>query len=160
MEKQMIDSNYLIINRQARRFSEMKIAGRAAVFIGSDGKAVDFGVVQLGTAVYAALSCDEVQNITFIIDKGSVQEVVTLLWLSKEDYIRAKDALAKAGDLHYSPQNRKINRYAEAVAEKLALGVKLRITDAADSADMVKCPECGILNPPGSEYCLDCGAEL
>ena len=57
-------------------------------------------------------------------------------------------------------QNRKINRYAEAVAEKLALGVKLRITDAADSANMVKCPECGILNPPGSIYCLDCGADI
>ncbi|MBQ6388445.1 MAG: zinc-ribbon domain-containing protein [Mogibacterium sp.] len=25
---------------------------------------------------------------------------------------------------------------------------------------MVKCPECGMLNPAGSEYCLDCGAEI
>ena len=48
----------------------------------------------------------------------------------------------------------------KAVAEKLALGIKLRITDAVNDADMVKCPECGMLNPQGSMYCLDCGAEI
>ena len=65
----MLDSNYLIINRHARRFSEMKIAGHTAVFIGSDGKVLDFGALQLGDNVYAALLCEDVRNITFIIDR-------------------------------------------------------------------------------------------
>ena len=156
----MLDSNYLIINRHARRFSEMKIAGHTAVFIGSDGKVLDFGALQLGDNVYAALLCEDVRNITFIIDKGKSPDVVTLLWMDSDDYSEAVKLLAKASGKHFSQQNRKINRYAEAVAEKLALGVKLRITDAADSANMVKCPECGILNPPGSIYCLDCGADI
>lgn len=156
----MLDSNYMIINRHAVRFSEMRIAGHTAVFFGSDGKAIDYGVLQLGASVYAALCCDEARNLTFVTDKGSIQEVVTLLWMNDDDYERARDALGKAAGMSFSTQNMKINRYAEAVAEKLALGVKLRITDAADSSDMVKCPECGILNPAGSEYCLDCGAEL
>ena len=115
----MLDSNYLIINRHARRFSEMKIAGHTAVFIGSDGKVLDFGVLQLGDNVYAALLCDDVRNITFIIDKGKSPDVVTLLWMDSDDYSEAVKLLAKASGKHFSQQNRKINRYAEAVAEKL-----------------------------------------
>ena len=103
----MIDSDYYIINRKPQRFREMRIAGRTAIFLNSDGKVLDYGV-----------------------------------------------------PVRFSPQNKKLNRYAEAVAEKLSLGIKLRITDAVNDADMIKCPECGMLNPSGSMYCLDCGAEI
>ena len=156
----MLDSNYLIINRHPQKFSEMRIDGKTAVFMGSDGKVLDFGVLALGSSVYAALYCDEVQNITFVTDKGGAQDVVTVLWLKEDDYVRALSALKDVLRMHFSPQNKKLNRYAEAVAEKLALGVKLRITDAVNTADMVECPECGMLNPAGSQYCLDCGAEI
>lgn len=156
----MLDSNYLIINRHPQRFSEMRIAGKAAVFTGSDGKVLDFGVLALGSSVYAALYCDEVRNITFVTDKAGVQNVVTTLWLTEEDYDRALSSFKDVLSMHFSPQNKKLNRYAEAVAEKLALGVKLRITDAVNAEDMVECPECGMLNPAGSQYCLDCGAEI
>ena len=39
-------------------------------------------------------------------------------------------------------------------------GVQVKIADAVDESEMLVCPECGMLNPKGSEYCLDCGAEL
>lgn len=156
----MLDSNYLIINRHPQRFSAMRIAGRAAVFIDAEGKVLDYGVLALDDSVYAALYCDEVRNITFIIDKQGHQDVVTILWLTGDDYTSGLQSLRDAARVRFSPQEKKINRYAEAVAEKLRLGVKLRITDAVNAADMIKCPECGMLCPAGSQYCLDCGAEL
>ena len=44
--------------------------------------------------------------------------------------------------------------------EKLRDGVQIKVTDALDTSDMEVCPECGMLNPKGSPYCLDCGAEI
>ena len=156
----MLDSSYLIINRHPQRFSEMSIAGKAAVFTNAEGKVLDYGVLALGSSVYAALYCDEVQNVTLVTDKDGHQDVITILWLTKEEYDKGLAALKAVLSMHFSPQNKKLNRYAEAVAEKLALGVKLRITDAVKASDMVECPECGMLNPAGSQYCLDCGAEI
>ncbi len=156
----MLDSNYLIINRKAQKFKEMRIAGRAAVFMDSGGKVLDYGVISLGPAIYAVLHCDEVCNVTLVIDRGGQADVVTLLWCTDDGYRQGLEQLRSALHIHFSPQNIKLNRYAEAVAEKLALGVKLRITDEVRAADMVKCPDCGMLNPAGSVYCLDCGAEI
>lgn len=156
----MLDSNYLIINRQPQRFTEMRIAGKTAVFISEEGKVLDYGVLALGSTVYAALFCDEVRNITFVMDKGTHQDVVTILWLTEDGYRSGLDSLKSVLHMHFSSQNKLINRYAESVAEKLSEGVKLRVTDAVNAADMVQCPECGMLNPSGSMYCLDCGAEL
>ena len=156
----MLDSNYLIINRHPQRFEAMRIAGKAAVFTGSDGKVLDYGVLILGESVYAALYCDEVRNVTLVTDKDGRQDVVTILWHTEDEYRTGLRKLQEVVKVHFSPQNMKLNRYAEAVAEKLALGVKLRITDAVRASDMVECPECGTLNPAGSEYCLDCGADI
>lgn len=156
----MLDSNYFIINRHPQRFVEMRIAGRTAVFIDADGKVLDYGVLRLDGSVYAALFCDEVQNVTLVIDRKTRQDVVTILWTTDDGYRRGLEALKAVLPVHFSPQNRKLNRYAESVAEKLALGVELRITDAVSAEDMIECPECGILNPKGSPYCMDCGAEL
>ncbi len=156
----MLDSNYLIIDRRPQRFADMRIAGKAAVFINKDGKVLDFGVIALDSSVYAALFCDDVRNVTFVIDKGSRRQVVTLLWLTEEDYLRGLETLKDVLHVRFSPQNMKLNRYAESIAEKLDEGVKLRVTDAVNAGDMVQCPECGMLNPRGSQYCLDCGAEI
>lgn len=156
----MLDSNYLIIDRRPQRFADMRIAGKAAVFINKDGKVLDFGVITLDSSVYAALFCDDVRNVTFVIDKGSRRQVVTLLWLTEEDYLRGLEALKDVLHVRFSPQNMKLNRYAESIAEKLDEGVKLRVTDAVNTGDMVQCLECGMLNPRGSQYCLDCGAEI
>ena len=156
----MIDSNYLIINRQPHRFKDMRIAGHTAVFTDEAGRIIDYGAVSLGESVYAALCCDEVRNVTLVTDRPGMQEVITILWMTEEGYRSGLEALKKVLHMHFSPQNKKLNRYAEAVAEKLALGVKLRITDAVSASDMVECPECGMLNPAGSQYCFDCGAEI
>ena len=156
----MLDSNYYIINRHPQRFSKMRIAGRAAVFTDTEGKVLDYGVLALGSSVYAVLYCDEVRNVTLITDSSGVGNVVTLLWLTDEGYHGCLESLKEVLDIHFSPQNTRLNRYAEAGAEKLSSGVKLRITDAVRASDMVECPECGMLNPAGSEYCMDCGAEI
>ena len=156
----MLDSNYFIINRHPQRFAEMRIAGQTAVFIDADGKVLDYGVLRLDSSVYAALFCDEVQNVTLVVDRKTRQDVVTILWSTDDGYRQGLEALKDVLHVHFSPQNKKLNRYAESVAEKLALGVELRITDAVSAGDMIECPECGILNPKGSQYCMDCGAEL
>lgn len=156
----MLDSNYLITDRKAQRFGRLRIAGRAAVFTDADGKVLDNGVLALDDSVYTALFCDEVRNITFVIDKGGRRTVRTILWCTDEGYRQDGEALRKAYSGRFSPQNLRLNRYAEAIAEKLDEGVRLRVTDAVDESEMAVCPECGMLNPPQSGYCLECGAEI
>ncbi len=155
----MIDSNYLIINRVPQRFAEMKTAGRTLVFVNAEGKVLDYGVQAVDDSVYAILYCDEVCNLTMVVDKD-VRSVVTILWRSEEDYLRAKDTAGRLYRGVLSAQNLRINRYAETIADKLDHGVRLRVADAVDESDMIRCPECGILNPPGTAYCLDCGADI
>ena len=138
----------------------MRIAGHTAVFLDDAGKVLNYGALSLGDTVYAALYCEEVNNVTLVTDKGAASEVITVLWADSADYERCLSELKEKLPLHFSPQNKRINRYAEAVAEKLALGIKLRITDAVHTEDMIQCPECGTLNPAGGMYCLECGAEL
>ena len=156
----MLDSNYLIINRNPQKFSKMKIAGRTAVFFDEGGKPVNYGVIALDDSVYAALCCEEVCNITLVTNKSGIRNVVTILWDTTEGYQEGYDQISKALTRHISVQNKKLNRYDEAIAEKLALGIRLRVTDVVDEAEMAICPECGMLNPAGSKYCLDCGAEI
>ncbi|MBR2539755.1 MAG: zinc ribbon domain-containing protein [Mogibacterium sp.] len=156
----MLDSNYFILNRHPQKFSEMRIAGKVLVFTGEDGRPLDFGVVQTGTNIYTVLECDEVRNITMVTDKDGHQDVITILWAAEDDYQRDKARLAGAMKRRFYVQTKKLNRYAESIAEKLAIGVRLRVTDAVDESKMAVCPECGMLNPPGSMYCLDCGAEI
>lgn len=138
----------------------MRLAGRTAVFLDENGKPVSYGVIPLDGSIYAALCCDEVFNITLVTDRNGVNDVVTILWEKEEDYRKGLEMIGRTLGRHISPQNKKINRYAEAVAEKLKLGIRLRITDAVDESEMAVCPECGMLNPPGSVYCLECGAEI
>lgn len=156
----MLTSNYLIIDRRPQRFAEMRVSGKVAVFIGDNGRPVDYGAVILDDSVYAALYCDEVRNITLVQDRMGEIRVITILWHTDGSYRQGTDALHEALGKHFSRQNLRINRYAEAIAEKLREGVKLRVTDAQDETGMVRCPECGMLNPPGSQYCLDCGADI
>ena len=156
----MLDSNYYIVNRKARKFSSMKLTEKAAIFLGEDGRPVDFGVLQLHEALYAAVYCDEVRNITFVTDRRGIHDVVTILWHTDEEYRSGFDALRAACGKTFYRQNIKLNRYAESIAEKLDIGVRIRVTDAVDETAMTVCPECGTLNPKGTPYCLDCGAEL
>ena len=138
----------------------MRLTGKAAVFLDENGKPVDFGVLQLQESLYAAVYCDEVRNITFITDRDGIHDVVTLLWHTDEGYRAGFDSLKAAAGKTFYRQNKKLNRYAESIAEKLDIGVRIRVTDAVDESAMTVCPECGTLNPKGTPFCLDCGAEL
>ena len=156
----MLNSNYLIINRKPQKFDKLRLAGRAAVFIDAAGKVLDNGVLALDDSVYAVLYCDEVRNITIVTDKGGRRDIYTILWRSEEDYLDDSESLRRAYSGRFSRQNLKLNRYAESIAEKLDDGVRLRVTDAIDESGMKLCPECGMMNPVESGYCLECGAEI
>ena len=156
----MLDSNYYIVNRHAQRFKEFRLTPKAAIFLNEDGRPVDFGVLTIADSIYAAVYCDEVRNVTFITDRGGIHDVVTILWNTDEGYRAGLDALREASGKTFYRQNKKLNRYAESIAEKLDIGVRIRVTDEVDESEMIVCPECGILNPKGSPFCYDCGAEL
>ena len=154
----MLDSNYIIVNREAMKFSKMVFADDKASFFSNLDSAVC--EISIGESIYATLFCDDTRNVTFVIDRAQTQDIITVLFVENSKYIEFKNQLQNAYHLELSKQNIKINRYAESIAEKLASGVKLRVTDAADNSDMVECPECGMMNTKGSPYCMDCGADL
>ena len=156
----MLESNYHIINRKPFRFSELKVKDSSAVFVCEDGTVETNGVLLLDNCIYAALYCDDVCNITLVSDREGVQTVDTILWTTKEAYLEEKKLLEEAVSVELSRQNKKLNRYAEEIAAKLAIGVRLRVTDVPEENAMVKCPDCGMLSPKGTPYCMDCGAEL
>lgn len=156
----MIANNYLIINKKPQKFAAMRIAGRAAVFTDDDGKPVDFGVLALDESIYAMLVCSEFRLVMLVIDRHGERKVEGIFWLTDEEHEACVRGISEAAGLRPSVQDTKINSYAWSIAAKLDQGVRIRVTDAIDDSDMAVCPECGMFNPKGTEYCLDCGAEL
>lgn len=153
----MLDSNYLITNRQAEKFDSLLIVENTAEFRNNNGEIIG----SIGAdGIYAALFCDDVNNLSFVIDKDGRQTVKTVLWNTKEGYLRGKSQLRDLFDVRFSKQNKKLNRYAEEIAKKLEIGVKLQVIDAVEESSMVACPDCGTMSPKGTPFCMDCGAEL
>ena len=156
----MLASNYLIINKKPQKFKEMRIAGRTAVFIAENGRPLDFGVLALDDSIYTMMSCEQVNLMMMVIDRQGSRTVEGIFWQTAEGFEQGADAIKKASGLKISKQDLKINSYAWSIAKKLDEGVRVKVTDAVDASDMVVCPECGMLNPKGSPYCLDCGADI
>ena len=156
----MITSNYLIINKRPQKFSSMRIAGSTAVFTGENGKPVDFGVLALDDSIYTMLVCREFRLTILVFDRHGERRVEGIIWLTDEDYEECVSRFAETAGLRPSVQDTKINSYAWSIAKKLDQGVRVKVTDAVDKSEMTVCPECGMLNPKGAEYCLDCGADL
>ena len=156
----MVKTNQLIINKKAYRFETMRVAGPTAVFLNGEGRPVDHGVIPLGDSVYALLSCTEFRIFMIVSDRRGVRSVYGAVWKNEEDFIEGVEAVSKASGARVSRQDLKISNYAWQIAEKLDTGVRVRVTDAVDSSDMTVCPDCGMLNPKGTPYCLECGAEL
>jgi hypothetical protein len=156
----MVKSNYLIINKKPQVFSSVKYSGKAAVFTDGSGKPLDFGVLIMDSSIYAMLVCSEFRLAVLVIDRQGERTVEDIFWMTDEDFEAGVAAISGASGVRPSKQDTKVNSYAWSIAEKLEAGVQLRVTDAVNESDMLVCPECGMLNPKGSEYCLDCGAEL
>jgi len=156
----MLRNNYLIINKKARVFSGMKIVGRTAVFLNDRGRPIDFGVLPLDDSVYAMMSCGEVKLLMMVTDRQGVHDVIAVFWKEETDYEEGCRKIGSTAGGKIYRQDLKINSYAWSIAEKLDAGVRIRVTDAVDEADMSVCPECGMLNPKGTPYCLECGSEL
>lgn len=156
----MLRNNYFIINKKARVFSGIKIAGKTAVFLDSEGRPADFGVLPLGDSVYAMLSCDKVKLLMIVTDRQGVHDVIGVFWKDGQDYENECAGLGNAAGMKIYRRDLKINSYAWSIAEKLDEGVRIRVTEAVKESDMTECPECGMLNPKGTPYCLECGCEL
>ena len=156
----MVKSNYLIINKKPQTFSSVKYSGKAAVFTDGSGKPLDFGVLIMDSSIYTMLVCSEFRLAVLVIDRQGERTVEDIFWMTDEDFEAGVAAISGASGVRPSKQDTKVNSYAWSIAEKLEAGVQLRVTDAVNESDMLVCPECGMLNPKGSEYCLDCGAEL
>ena len=156
----MLTNNYLIINKRAQAFSEMKIAGKTAVFVNDAVKVLDFGVTALDDTVYAILTCEEVKLVMLVIDRQGERRVEGIFWKEEDDYRKGAEAIGRASGMRLSKQDLKISSYAWSIAKKLDDGVRIKVTDALDTSDMTVCPECGMMNPKGTPYCLECGAEL
>lgn len=156
----MIKSNYLIINKKAQKFEDLRIAGRAAVFTNAENKALNYGVLALDDSIYAIMCCDGHNALALVLDKGGSRSVEIVMWQSKDAYIKYKEQISGIIKKRISVQDYKFSNYAWQVAQKLDEGNRVQIVDALDESKMAVCPECGMLNPAGSPYCLDCGAEI
>ena len=156
----MISSNYLIINKKAQSFSDIKFAGHALVFMDAEGRALNYGVLALDSAIYAIMCCDEHNALAIVLDKDGRRSVEIVMWRSDGSYLEGKEKIAAITNKRISKQDYKFSSYAWLVAQKLDEGNRVQIVDAVDVSNMAVCPECGMLNPAGSPYCLDCGAEI
>ena len=156
----MISNNYLIINKKPQKFSNIKYAGHALVFMNDEGKALNYGVLALDDAIYAIMCCDEHHALALVLDKDGKRSVEIVMWQDREAYIEGKTRIAEITSRRIYVQDYKFSSYAWLVAQKLDEGNRVKPVDAIDESKMAVCPECGMLNPAGSPYCLDCGAEI
>ena len=153
--------NFLLINRKPQRFQEVLLGQKGLILRNQDGSVLNHGILVINQYVRACLYCDEVRNLTFLLAKPDDYAIVTLIFAEEEQYEEVRDGIAKAYPaLQRSPQNKKLNRYAERLMEKLRTGNEIRIVDEVRKEDVVICPECGVQCAPGTPYCMECGAEL
>lgn len=157
----MTKRNFLLINRKPQEFENVLLGKKGIILQGKDGKVLNNGVLVLDDTVRAMLYCEEVRNITFLVTKPGAYGIETLIFTEKVLYQKVLRGIEeKFPNLEISPQNKKLNRYAERLMEKLRDGQDVRLVDAVKESDMIICPECGVQCAPGTPYCMECGAEL
>ena len=116
--------------------------------------------IQLAKEVYAALFCEELRNITFIIQRDEIHHM-TMVLETKESFDKVFNFIkAVCPTLEFSEQGRKINGYAASLVEKLREGITVTIIDTKDNVKEIFCPDCGMQCDPNIPYCLECGASI
>ena len=156
----MIRSNYLIINKKAQKFSEVRYAGHALVFMDEAGRPLNYGVLALDDGIYAIMCCDEHHALALVLDKDGSRSVEIVMWQDGETYIENKARIVEITNRRIYVRDFKFSSYAWLMARKLNEGNRVKPVDVIDESKMSVCPECGMLNPAGSPYCLDCGADM
>lgn len=156
----MIKHNYLIINKKPYAFSEMRMAGRTAVFLNENGRPIDYGVLAIDDSVYTVMNCDRFRIVMMVIEEAAGSRVEGMIWTTDAGYEHCLSAIKAVSGRKVYHQDFKICNYARQIAAKLADGVRVSVTEAVDESGMTVCPECGMLNPKGTPYCLECGADL
>lgn len=153
--------NFFLIDRKPQSLTKVTAGKSGLILQGPAGQVLDNGVIVMNDSVRAGLYCEDVKNITFLAKQAGKYAVETLIFGRKEDFRKVLDQIrSRYPKLEISRQNRKINRYAERIREKLNDGAEVRIVDAVREEDVVICPECGAQCAPGTPYCMECGAEL
>ncbi|MDD5823115.1 MAG: hypothetical protein PUD55_01625 [Firmicutes bacterium] len=150
-----------IRDKKPQIVSEAMISPRAIILKGPKS-VLDHGVINVADGIYACMYSDDIRYIS-IVTAGSDSRVLTLYCDAQSDYESLLDTIrSSCSSLTISSQNNKLNSYANSVAEKLRIGVELRIVDAKDDDDSVICPGCGVANDwnPNMPYCMECGAAL
>ena len=110
--------------------------------------------------IYAALFCEELRNLTFIVQGKEIRQM-TLVLETAELFEQVKNFIKNAcPSLEFSEQGKKINGYASSLVEKLKEGVTVTIIDTKDNVKEIFCPECGMQCDPNIPYCLECGASI
>lgn len=157
----MTKRNFLLINRKPQEFEKVLLGKKGIILQGDDGKVLDNGILVLDDTVRAMLYCEEVRNLTFLVTKPGADAIETLIFADENHYKKVlQEIQQKFPCLERSPQNKKLNRYAERLMEKMRDGQDVRIVDAVKESDMIICPECGVQCASGTPYCMECGAEL
>lgn len=109
----MTKSNFLLINRKPQVLEEVIPGEKGLIFLGKDRHILDHGVLVMDSGVRACLYCDDVRNLTFLVDRPGAYGIETLIFAAKEKYEKVRDTIKKDyPKLEMSPQNKKLNRYA------------------------------------------------
>lgn len=112
-----------------------------------------------GTEIYAALYCEELRNITWIVQNDKIHQM-TLVLENAELFNTVFEFFKKnCPELEFSEQGKKINGYAASLVEKLKEGITVTIIETKDVKE-IYCPECGMQCDPNIPYCLECGAAV
>lgn len=141
--------NQCIINKKPQKFEELSVEA-GSVFI--DGKAI----VEVED-IYVCFYCEELRNITILIKNEQVYNVTIIAKEINKFTKFLYNLQQKLTTVRFSQQDKKINGYAAAIAEKLREGIEVGIVDAAADTRVKCCPVCGMECDPSIPYCMECG---
>ena len=154
MSKQLVltGRNLWIVDKKPQTLADISYS-EGILFVGKEQ-------IHLEKEVYAALFCEELRNLTFIIQRQEIHQMTLVLETAQlfEEVVNFMKEMCPS--LELSEQGKKINGYASSLVEKLKEGIVVTIIETKDNVKEVFCPECGMQCDPNIPYCLECGASV